>query len=134
MNSETKDSLMGRYSGKTCRLSVMLTLTFTFFLVEIVFGYITNSMALVADSFHMLSDVVALIIAFFCMKVSFPVIYCFLRFSDRIWAKLERSLGGDEVENAPFDSLLKFFGALKFTFLVPIFHLPGLFGIPSFML
>ncbi len=64
-------AIMGHwYSGKTCRLSIMLSMTFGYFLVEIVYGYITNSMALVADSFHMLSDVLALIVAFFCMKVS----------------------------------------------------------------
>ena len=46
----------------------MLAMTFSFFLVEIVFGYISHSVALVADSFHMLSDVLALMIAFACMK------------------------------------------------------------------
>ena len=56
---------MGRYTGKTCRLSFMLALTSTYFLVEIIVGYVTNSMALVADSFHMLSDVLALIIGLF---------------------------------------------------------------------
>lgn len=61
---------MGRFSGKTCRLSIMLSLTFSFFIVEIIFGYLTNSMALIADSFHMLSDVLALLIAFGCMKIS----------------------------------------------------------------
>lgn len=48
----------------------MLWLTTAFFFVEIVVGYITNSMALVADSFHMLSDVAALIVAFLSVKVS----------------------------------------------------------------
>ncbi|KAF4518745.1 hypothetical protein B566_EDAN006148 [Ephemera danica] len=47
---------MGRYTGKKCRLVSMFWLTAFFFLVEIVVGYVTNSMALVADSFHMLSD------------------------------------------------------------------------------
>uniref|UniRef100_A0A5S6QUL3 Cation efflux protein cytoplasmic domain-containing protein n=1 Tax=Trichuris muris TaxID=70415 RepID=A0A5S6QUL3_TRIMR len=61
---------MGTFSGKSCRLVVMLVLTFSFFLVEIIFGYVTNSTALVADSFHMLSDVLALFIAFVCMKFS----------------------------------------------------------------
>ena len=56
---------MGRYSGKTARLSYMLVLTSTYFLVEIIVGYVTNSMALVADSFHMLSDVLALVIGLF---------------------------------------------------------------------
>ncbi|KAH9510404.1 hypothetical protein Btru_043084 [Bulinus truncatus] len=61
---------MGRYSGKTCRLSTMLLLTASFFLVEIIVGYVTNSIALVADSFHMLSDVVALIVGFASVRIS----------------------------------------------------------------
>ena len=64
---------MGRYSGKTCRLLFMLALTLSFFLVEIIVGYVTNSIALVADSFHMLSDVVALIVGFASIRVSFFV-------------------------------------------------------------
>ena len=36
-------------------------------------GYVTNSIALVADSFHMLSDVVALIVGFASIRVSFFV-------------------------------------------------------------
>ena len=61
---------MGKCGGKKCRLMSMLWLTTAFFVVEIVVGYITNSMALVADSFHMLSDVAALIVAFLSVKVS----------------------------------------------------------------
>lgn len=61
---------MGRFSGKKCRLLSMLWLTAFFFFVEIVVGYITNSMALVADSFHMLSDVAALVVAFLSVKMS----------------------------------------------------------------
>ena len=51
----------------------MLALTLSFFLVEIIVGYVTNSIALVADSFHMLSDVVALIVGFASIRVSFFV-------------------------------------------------------------
>ncbi|KAL4225646.1 hypothetical protein ACF0H5_016335 [Mactra antiquata] len=61
---------MGRYTGKTCRLLTMLGMTASFFLVEIIVGYITNSIALVADSFHMLSDVVALIVGFASVRIS----------------------------------------------------------------
>ncbi|XP_066591356.1 uncharacterized protein ZnT63C isoform X1 [Prorops nasuta] len=61
---------MSRYSGKKCRLLTMLWLTAFFFLVEIVVGYVTNSMALIADSFHMLSDVAALVVAFLSVKMS----------------------------------------------------------------
>ncbi|XP_047545710.1 zinc transporter 1 isoform X2 [Vanessa atalanta] len=61
---------MGKFSGKKCRLLSMLWLTGTFFVVELIVGYVTNSMALVADSFHMLSDVAALVIAFLSVKMS----------------------------------------------------------------
>lgn len=61
---------MGRYTGKKCRLVSMFWLTTFFFLVEIVVGYVTNSMALVADSFHMLSDVAALVVAFLSIRMS----------------------------------------------------------------
>ena len=46
----------------------MLGMTGSYMLVELVVGYMTNSMALVADSFHMLSDVIALIIAFISVR------------------------------------------------------------------
>lgn len=58
------------YKTKTCRLLSMLTLTFSFFLVEIIYGYITNSLALVSDSYHMLSDVVALGVGIASVRVS----------------------------------------------------------------
>ncbi|CAG0885272.1 unnamed protein product [Darwinula stevensoni] len=61
---------MGKFNGKRCRLLTMFGLTTSFFIVEIVVGYITNSMALVADSFHMLSDVAALVIAFLSVQMS----------------------------------------------------------------
>ncbi|XP_059484209.1 proton-coupled zinc antiporter SLC30A1 [Neocloeon triangulifer] len=61
---------MGKFTGKKCRLISMFWLTTFIFLVEIVVGYVTNSMALVADSFHMLSDVAALVIAFLSVKMS----------------------------------------------------------------
>uniref|UniRef100_T1L0V4 Zinc transporter 1 n=1 Tax=Tetranychus urticae TaxID=32264 RepID=T1L0V4_TETUR len=56
--------------GARMRLLFMLILTVTFFFVELIVGYITNSMALVADSFHMLSDVIALIIAYVSVLMS----------------------------------------------------------------
>jgi cation diffusion facilitator family transporter len=56
--------------GKTGRLLAMLSVTASFFLVELVVGYVTHSMALVADSFHMLSDVLALLVAFLSVRIS----------------------------------------------------------------
>ncbi|XP_036925343.1 zinc transporter 10 isoform X1 [Sturnira hondurensis] len=51
---------MGRYSGKTCRLIFMLVLTVIFFVAELVSGYLGNSIALLSDSFNMLSDLISL--------------------------------------------------------------------------
>ncbi|EDV28852.1 uncharacterized protein TRIADDRAFT_20152 [Trichoplax adhaerens] len=59
-----------KFNSKSCRLLVMMVLTSTFFLAEIIVGYITKSMALVADSFHMLSDVVALFVGLFAVRIS----------------------------------------------------------------
>lgn len=53
------------------KLVIMILLTFIFFVVELVYGYISKSMALVADSFHMLSDVLALIVALACVMVRY---------------------------------------------------------------
>jgi len=61
---------MGRFSGKTCRLVCMLCLTFSFFLVEIIYGHLTNSLALVGDAYHMLSDVVALCVGLASVRIS----------------------------------------------------------------
>ena len=58
-----------KLNSKSCRLAVMMVLTCSFFLAEIIVGYITRSMALVADSFHMLSDVVALFVGLFAVRV-----------------------------------------------------------------
>ncbi|KAK3554484.1 hypothetical protein QTP70_024300 [Hemibagrus guttatus] len=51
---------MGRYTGQTCRLIFMLVITVIFFVAEIVAGYLGNSLALVSDSFNMLSDILSL--------------------------------------------------------------------------
>ena len=48
----------------------MFALTASFFVVEIVVGHVTNSMALIADSFHMLSDIAALVIAFISVRMA----------------------------------------------------------------
>ena len=53
------------------RLSCMLTMTFSFMLVELIVGQITKSISLTTDSFHMLSDALALIIGLFAVIVSF---------------------------------------------------------------
>lgn len=52
------------------RLSLILTLTSVFFFVELVVGYVANSTALLADSFHMLSDVAALLVGIYAIKAA----------------------------------------------------------------
>ncbi|KAI9338961.1 cation efflux family-domain-containing protein [Zopfochytrium polystomum] len=56
MKSETKMIVLG-------------VLTIIFFFIEIVTGLLTGSMALVADSFHMLSDLAALIVAYAAIQL-----------------------------------------------------------------
>ena len=58
------------YTTKTVRLLCMLVLTFSFFVVEIVVGNMTNSLALVADAFHMLSDMISLLIGLVAVRIA----------------------------------------------------------------
>jgi zinc transporter 1 len=58
------------YSTKTFRILSMITLTFSFFIIELVVGNITNSLTLVADAFHMLSDLIALAIGLFVVRIA----------------------------------------------------------------
>lgn len=44
------------------RLSIQLVMTFVFFFIELIVGQWTKSIALTTDSFHMLSDSLALVI------------------------------------------------------------------------
>lgn len=46
----------------------MLSLTFGFFIVEVVVSRITASLAMLSDSFHMLSDVIALLVALVAVR------------------------------------------------------------------
>ena len=57
-------------TNNSCRLICMLVLTMSFFVVEIVVGYMTGSLALIGDSYHMLSDVVALLVGIVSLWLS----------------------------------------------------------------
>lgn len=48
----------------------MLVMTLTFFIAEITVGYMTHSLALIADSFHMLSDAFALVIGLISVRLA----------------------------------------------------------------
>ncbi len=56
-------------SRKTAFLSMTILLS-AFFLTEMVVGYVTNSMALIADAFHMLSDVASLVVGYLALRYS----------------------------------------------------------------
>ncbi|KAI6248124.1 Cobalt uptake protein COT1, partial [Erysiphe necator] len=56
---------------KKSRLLVMIIIVyFVFFLVEISTGFYTHSLALIADAFHMLSDLFAFIISLTALRLS----------------------------------------------------------------
>jgi len=48
----------------------LLFIDFIFFLVELITGYAVGSLALVADSFHMLNDIMSLIVALYAIKLT----------------------------------------------------------------
>ncbi|XP_036298529.1 zinc transporter 1 [Pipistrellus kuhlii] len=54
---------MGCWSRNRGRLLCMLLLTFLFMVLEMVVSRVTASLAMLSDSFHMLSDVLALVVA-----------------------------------------------------------------------
>lgn len=55
--------------GKEIRIISLLVLDTIFFLIEAIVGYSVHSLALVADSFHMLNDIISLFIALWAVKV-----------------------------------------------------------------
>src|SRR4051794_26324929 len=55
---------------KKTRLKIVIVTTTLMFFGEIIFGYITHSIALVTDAFHMLSDIIALSIAHYAISLS----------------------------------------------------------------
>ncbi|ODQ81395.1 hypothetical protein BABINDRAFT_160735 [Babjeviella inositovora NRRL Y-12698] len=56
--------------GKEIRIVTLLVIDTFFFFLEAIIGYSVNSLALIADSFHMLNDIISLIIALWAVNVS----------------------------------------------------------------
>ncbi|GAC97480.1 zinc/cadmium resistance protein [Pseudozyma hubeiensis SY62] len=56
--------------SKETRIITLLVIDVVFFFIEIITGYAVGSLALVADSFHMLNDVMSLIVALWAVKLS----------------------------------------------------------------
>ncbi|KAL6249712.1 hypothetical protein RBB50_003567 [Rhinocladiella similis] len=55
---------------KPQRLMVIIGISFSFFLAETGVGFYTKSLALVADAFHYLNDLVGFVVAFVAFKIS----------------------------------------------------------------
>ncbi|KXL41975.1 MAG: hypothetical protein FE78DRAFT_94162 [Acidomyces sp. 'richmondensis'] len=56
--------------SKSQRILILLLVNFIFFLLEISTGYAVHSLALVADAFHMLNDVLSLLVGLWAVKVA----------------------------------------------------------------
>lgn len=55
---------------RTTRIVILLVIDVVFFFVELIGGYAVGSLALVADSFHMLNDVLSLIVALYAIRLT----------------------------------------------------------------
>ncbi|CAG8620393.1 4910_t:CDS:10 [Paraglomus occultum] len=55
--------------SKQTRIITLLVIDTAFFLLEIIAGYSVHSLALVADSFHMLNDVMSLVVALYALRL-----------------------------------------------------------------
>ena len=58
------------FTSKEIRIGSLLILDTVFFFIEIIIGYSVHSLALIADSFHMLNDIISLVIALWAVRVS----------------------------------------------------------------
>ncbi|GAB0493760.1 hypothetical protein MMPV_005045 [Pyropia vietnamensis] len=56
--------------SRTTRLWLMLSLSTAYFLTELIVGILSNSMALAADAFHMLSDVLAMAVGIVAIRAA----------------------------------------------------------------
>lgn len=57
-------------TGKVIRICSLLALDSVFFLLELIIGYMSHSLALIADSFHMLNDIISLLVALWAVNVA----------------------------------------------------------------
>ncbi|KAI1813403.1 cation efflux protein [Poronia punctata] len=56
--------------SKTTRISIMLAIDIAFFCIELISGIAVHSLALMADAFHMLNDIISLIIGLWAVTVA----------------------------------------------------------------
>ncbi|WWC66485.1 uncharacterized protein I206_100387 [Kwoniella pini CBS 10737] len=56
--------------SRSARILTLLVIDTVFFFIELISGYAVGSLALVADSFHMLNDVLSLVVALYTIKLA----------------------------------------------------------------
>ncbi|KAI6136701.1 cation efflux protein [Pisolithus sp. B1] len=56
--------------SRSARITLLLVIDILFFFIELIAGYAVGSLALVADSFHMLNDVMSLAVALYAIKLT----------------------------------------------------------------
>ncbi|TFY58801.1 hypothetical protein EVJ58_g6187 [Rhodofomes roseus] len=56
--------------NRSARIIILLVIDVLFFLLELIVGNAVGSLALIADSFHMLNDILSLIIALYAIKLT----------------------------------------------------------------
>jgi len=61
---------MGKFSGKTSRLVIMLLLRVTAVLLEIAVFYMTNSVEIFGNALHMVADCIAIAVGLASIQVS----------------------------------------------------------------
>ncbi|CAI4064788.1 hypothetical protein N7582_002792 [Saccharomyces uvarum] len=59
-----------KLGSKEIRIISLLLLDTVFFAIEIITGYMSHSLALIADSFHMLNDIISLVVALWAVNVA----------------------------------------------------------------
>jgi solute carrier family 30 (zinc transporter), member 1 len=56
--------------SKSTRISIMLAIDVVFFLVELITGFVVQSLALTADAFHMLNDIISLLVGLWAVNLA----------------------------------------------------------------
>jgi len=56
--------------SKKARIAIAIGISVVFFFVEIIVGYTAHSLALVADAFHMLNDIISLSVGYWAADVA----------------------------------------------------------------
>ncbi|KAB5549750.1 cation efflux protein [Coniochaeta sp. 2T2.1] len=56
--------------SKSTRISIMLAIDIVFFFLELISGFLVHSLALMADAFHMLNDIISLCVGLWAVSVA----------------------------------------------------------------